>query len=137
MSTIRSQILSAIEAVLATASVDVHPDYEAVGTNIVSGIIYGDWTDVPETNNLLDRHSLVIPLGFFARGTSARATADALQDEVLGLLMADKSFGGLVSRFKAGPVSGRMDGAGDRTAQVTQTFTAEFLTSTGSQTEGP
>lgn len=133
MSTIRSQILTAFEAVLATASVDVHPDYEAVGTNVTAGIIYGEWTDEPETNNLLDKHTLDIPMGFFARGATARADADALQDEVLGLLMADPSFGGLVRRFKPGPVRGRMDGTGDRTALVSQNFKAEFFTEAGSQ----
>lgn len=134
MSTIRSQILAAVEAVLATATADMHPDYELVGSNVASGIIYGDWTDDPETNNLLDKHRLSIPMGFFARGATARADADALQDEVLGLLMADQSFGGLVRSFKPGPVRGRMDGTGDRTALVSQTFTAEFFTEAGSQT---
>jgi hypothetical protein len=134
MSTLRNNILAAIETVLATATADVHPDYEMVGTNVSAGIIYGEWTDDSETNNLLDKHSLSIPMGFFARGPTARADADALQDEVQGLLMADPSFGGLVRRFKPGPVRGRMDGTGNRTALVSQTFTAEFFTEAGSQT---
>lgn len=132
MSTIRSQVLAAIETVLAAASADVHPDYDALGAEVGSGIIFGEWEEDTETNNMLDRHTLSLPMGFFARGATAEAVADALQAEVHGLLMADSSFGGLVRKFRAGPVRGRKDGTGGKTVKLSQSFTAEFLTVSGS-----
>ena len=133
MSTIREQVMAAVEAVLASASVDVHPDWEGVDKGVQSGIIAGDFLDRAETNNLLDKHTLELPMGFFARGDTARAVADALQDEVFGLLMADPSFGGLVKRFTAGPVQGRNEATGGRSCLLSQTYTAEFFTQAGSQ----
>jgi hypothetical protein len=134
MSTIREQVIAAVEAILATASADVHPDWEAVDKGVQSGIIAGDFLDRAETNNLLDKHTLEMPMGFFARGNTARSVADALQDEVFGLLMVDPSFGGLVKTFKAGPVQGRNEATGGRSCFLTQTYTAEFFTQAGSQT---
>jgi hypothetical protein len=134
MSTIRKQVIDAIDAVLATASSGVHPDWERVDKDVASGILFGEWEDAAETNNLLDKHTLTLPMGFFARGDNAESVADALQDEVLGLLMADPSFGGLVKRFIAGPVRGRQEATGGESALLSQNFTAEFFTQAGSQT---
>jgi hypothetical protein len=134
MSTIREQILVAIEAVLATASVDVHPDWESVEKDVESGIIFGAFLDTSSSNNMIDKHSLAMPMGFFGRGENARSAADAIQNEVFQLLHADPSFGSLVKRLIPGPVQGGNEATGGHGVLLSQTYTAEFFTEAGSQT---
>lgn len=134
MSTIREQVLVAFETVLATASVGVHPDWESVPKEAESGIIFGAFLDTSTTNNMVDKHSLAMPMGFFGRGDNARSDADAVQDEVHQLLHADPSFGGLVKRLIPGPVQGGNDATGGHGVLLSQTYTAEFFTEAGSQT---
>lgn len=134
MSTLREQILIAVETVLATASVGVHPDWESVDKDVESGIVFGAFVDSSTTNNLMDKHSLAMPMGFFARGDNARGIADGVQDEVFQLMQADPSFGGLVKRLIAGPVQGSNEATGGESALLSQTYTAEFFTEAGSQT---
>jgi hypothetical protein len=133
--TIREQILARVEQVLATASATVYAEYEQVPKDAAKGIIAGDFIDDPETNNMIDKHTLDMPMGFFARGATARTVADALQDEVLGKLMNDTTLKGLVRTFKAGPVRGRGEGTGGKSSLISQTFTAIYFTEAGSQTK--
>lgn len=136
MSTIRSQIIAAVDTVLATASSPVFPEYDPVEQSVASGIIFGDWLDKSETNNMLDKHALELPMGFFARGATADAVADALQDEVVGALQASAELKALINRLIPGPVRGRRDGSGKRTTMLSQTLMLEFMTQRGSQAEG-
>ena len=48
--------------------------------------------------------------------------------------MADRSFGGLVRKLDAGPVSGRRDATGGKNVQISQTFTLRYMTERGSLT---
>lgn len=137
MSTLRDQILTAIEARLALASADVYPDDDALDESVSSAILYGAWRDDAETNNLVDLHRLTIPMAFFARGATARNVADALHAEVNDLLMADRSFGGLVKKFELGPCTGRTSPVGSNSVQLQQSFAAEYLTARGSLTAAP
>jgi len=134
MSTIREQVLVRIEALLATASVGVYPDWEKVGKDIPSGIIFGDFVDASTEGNTMDKHSLSMPMGFFARGDNDRATADAIQDEVYLLLKNDSILAGLVKRLIPGPVQGGGSATGGNAAMLSQTYTAEFFTESGTQT---
>jgi hypothetical protein len=134
MSTIRAQILAAVDTALASASADVYQDYDAAGADVAGGILFGDWHDVTEEVGMVDAHTLTLPLGVFARGATADADADALHAEVVGLLMADRSFGGLVRKLDAGPVSGRRDATGGKNVQISQTFTLRYMTERGSLT---
>jgi hypothetical protein len=134
MSTIRFQIVAAIEAVLAAASAPVFPDYDSVEAGEDKGIIAGDWSDQYESNNLIDAHKLEFPLGFFARGASCDAVVDELQDEVIAALKSNAALKALIKRLKPGPVKGRRDGTGKVTAMLSQTVTIEFFTQAGSQT---
>jgi hypothetical protein len=138
MSTIRSQILSAVTTKLNESATDVFSNLDdALGKEVTKAIIAGRWTDVTEEVGMLDKHTLTLPTGVFARGAAADADADALNAEVYGLMVVDRSFGGLVKKLSAGPASGDGDAEGGKTVRISQAYTLEYWTQRGSLTEGP